>query len=575
MCSMLEIRGLYTQPALFEPIVFTRGLNLIFGERAENSDKNNGVGKSLCVEFINFALLKKKADSRLARIPPDVLPIDTVVCLDILIGGEPYCLRRSIADAESPQLVGSNGVTEFAKLEDATAYLATLVFERSPAGAPSFRTMMGPLIRDERSEFKSLVKFADTDRNVPDNYEAHLYLLGIETGPYLSLVDNWRQIKSRESEQTAIKRNVKLLRNKDIKSARADVNELSAAAEKIGREIDALETQAGYDAIKDEALALEHRMDELRRRKSIVSASILKLKPVTRRVEIDDVEVGAFYDSLKAGLGSIVSKDLNEVIGFKAKIEAFQNQVLAERSAKLTKERNQLTSQLRGIDARYKELLAVLDQEGNLKNLRQVYEAYRVKTEELGQLKAFIGEYEALGKEIQALKVERQKLTMAMQVAVADAETTLLDVERTILEIHEFIQGDRNALFTIDVSDKKHVIDLVMRIRDDGSHSINREKVFIYDFALLTNSHVSERHPGLLVHDNIFEVDQDTLIKSVRYIIDQVDSLADRQYILTLNSDRLELEPNLLAELELFVRARFTKDNKFLGRTYQEIRGSA
>jgi uncharacterized protein YydD (DUF2326 family) len=58
----------------------------------------------------------------------------------------------------------------------------------------------------------------------------------------------------------------------------------------------------------------------------------------------------------------------------------------------------------------------------------------------------------------------------------------------------------------------------VLRIDDDGSHSVEREKVFIYDIALLLNEYTKSRHPGLLVHDNIFDVDDDTLRKSLEFI---------------------------------------------------------
>ena len=48
------IERLYTEPATIDPIVFTAGVNVILGESDVTSSKNNGVGKSLCIEFLNF-----------------------------------------------------------------------------------------------------------------------------------------------------------------------------------------------------------------------------------------------------------------------------------------------------------------------------------------------------------------------------------------------------------------------------------------------------------------------------------------------------------------------------------------
>ncbi|EJL50828.1 hypothetical protein PMI09_04865 [Rhizobium sp. CF122] len=57
-------------------------MNIVLGEKDDSSSRNNGVGKSLCIEFLNFALLKKKSESRVARIPADVLARTTFICAD-------------------------------------------------------------------------------------------------------------------------------------------------------------------------------------------------------------------------------------------------------------------------------------------------------------------------------------------------------------------------------------------------------------------------------------------------------------------------------------------------------------
>ena len=80
----------------------------------------------------------------------------------------------------------------------------------------------------------------------------------------------------------------------------------------------------------------------------------------------------------------------------------------------------------------------------------------------------------------------------------------------TILEIHEFIMKNKKASFEIKPIRTKDVFAFNLRIHDDGSHSVNRIKVFIYDLALLFNEETRIRHPKLLIHDNIFDVDQDT-----------------------------------------------------------------
>lgn len=77
----------------------------------------------------------------------------------------------------------------------------------------------------------------------------------------------------------------------------------------------------------------------------------------------------------------------------------------------------------------------------------------------------------------------------------------------------------------------------------------------------------------MLIHDNIFDVDYDTLLKSLNYLSDNVETLKNRQYILTLNSDKIyeaDLNSRLRLDLEGLKRAAFTKADRFLKVGYQE-----
>lgn len=76
-----------------------------------------------------------------------------------------------------------------------------------------------------------------------------------------------------------------------------------------------------------------------------------------------------------------------------------------------------------------------------------------------------------------------------------------------------------------------------------------------------------------MIHDNVFDVDNDTLEKSLEYLLTRAPFEDDEQYILTLNVDRLEhcREEAWYGELEQSVVASFTKSDRFLKTHYQEI----
>lgn len=567
---MLKISKLYSIPETFDPIEFSEGLNLVLGEKDETSDKTNGVGKSLCIEFINYALLKKKSDSRVALIPKEIFPIDTKVCLDFEINNIQYTIQRSLSESESPTIIENNSIIEFPKIEDAANYLTEKLFSKTEGNYPSFRIMLGPLIRDERSEFKSLINCYDTKQRIPENYSPHLFLLGIDISLYELVKTHIKEIDAIDADIKRIRENVLLIRQKDIDDARSDLNELDNEVHSIEASIDKLQNVTGYEIVREEIIKLESQIDERRRNKTILKQQLSKLKTVSQKVEIDPSEVAEFYEQLKLGLGNLISKSLEEVISFKSKIDEFQNKLINERKDALLNEVSIVDKQLTVLDEQYSQSLAVLNQRGELKNLKQTYSAFKEKSDQLSQLRSFVDRYDKLEIDKQKIKSEKEADLLKIQSEIIAQKAVIDDFEKTILKIHEYIQGNKQASFQIKNSKNKQVIEIIMRIDSDGSHSVEREKVFIYDIALLLNEYTQSRHPGFLIHDNIFDVDQDTLIKSLNFLEDQA-SFGRTQYILTLNSDRLEIGlKNEKARLQTYVRASYTKQNRFLKSKYQE-----
>ncbi len=436
--------------------------------------------------------------------------------------------------------------------------------------------MMGPLIRDERSEFKSLVACYDTSKRIPDDYTPHLYLLGIDIDIYATIRLVINEIDELSKHIKKIKDDVELLRQKDIDDARSDMNELESEVKEISRSIDALENISGYEFVKEDVIQLEKALDDLRREKSILRSKYIRSKPIVDASKIDSSEIREFYEQLRKGLGDHIKRELDEVYQFKKKIDDFQNQLIYQRRDEIRKKIETINSQIDVLDEKYKEKLSVLDHQGALKNLKQTYSAYQSKLDEASQLKAFISKYDELELQKQRAKAKKEQELLSLQSAIQESSETLDSLEETILATHEYIQGNRKASFEVKPTSKKQVVEMIMRIDDDGSHSVEREKVFIYDICLLLNDKTSAFHPGFLIHDNIFDVDQDTLTKSLDYLVNKAQFGSDKQYILTLNADRLEntiVDSKLLDLLRPAVRATYTKaeGRRFIKTKYQEI----
>jgi uncharacterized protein YydD (DUF2326 family) len=186
-----------------------------------------------------------------------------------------------------------------------------------------------------------------------------------------------------------------------------------------------------------------------------------------------------------------------------------------------------------------------------------------------------IQKYDESERDKKKLEAEKAVLLSDFEEELYKKQETLKSFKETILTIHEKIMGNREAHFEIKTTKNQNVVDFIMRTDDDGSHSTERMKVFIYDISLMLNEYTQINHPGFLIHDNIFE-DDDSIEKSLNFLFDyHYKTPNEFQYIVTLNRDLIESATRngkLLFEINDLKRATFTKDNRFLGIKYNETK---
>jgi uncharacterized protein YydD (DUF2326 family) len=571
---MLQINKLYSDPEVFDPIIFKDGFNLILGETTIGNVKTNGVGKSMAVEFINYALLKRHSDSRVSLIPEENLSRDTTICLDFELNGHFITSRRVIKDQECPTLIIDGERKSYSRLSDANDHLSTLLF----AGAayknpPSFRMMMGPLIRDEGSEFKSIISCFDTNKRIPPDYTPHLFLLHVDPNPYSEAKRLYSEMENVSKARKKMEENITALTSKNISESKADLNELENQVRRIQADIDRLENIEGFDAVKNEIIAIENQLEQERSKQGVLKSELSKINLFRGDNYIDGQEVADLYNQFKEGLGDLIKRELDEVTAFKQKIDDFQRSIMDDRKSSIEQEIKVFEESISSLNKLYREKISLLDQEGLLVSLKQTIAIHAKKIEEFSALSSFIQKYSDYDSEHKTKKRNREGEIYLLESYVNNSQKVIDSFERTILDMHDYIFGNRRSSFEIEVSKRKEILKFELRTDSDGSHSINREKVFLYDFALLTNPETSKYHPSFLVHDNIFDVDQDTLIQSINYIGENIGLLNGKQYILTINSDKFsasDLE-SLNINLGDYSRATFTKDKRFLKMQYQEL----
>ena len=579
--SRIRLNRLYSESNIFEEISFHDGVNIILGEKCDESSvkgrKTNGVGKSMSIEFLDFGFLNDYEKSRIAKIPKEVFPLEENVILDLDIGDEAITIKRNRKQADQPVIIREGRTVSFDKLQDAREYLTGLIFPKlNGKKVPSFRNLFSILMRDERSEFTDIIKCHDLTKKIPDDLSAHLFLLGFSLEAYKNTLETIKEI---EAVNTVIAKDKKELTQegkKKISDVKAELNALEDELQKLEDAIESFKTNETFDSMEADLIELEDLLDQLRKRQKALRYDYEKIRKMPKPEQIDDREIELVYNQFKSELGNAVVKSLNEVVGFKNKIEEFQRTLVNQKAKELESQLKSIAEQIRVLDDEYSEKLKVIDKKGVLKNLKVSLKIYEAKKDSISHTKFLFDQYEKNEKKKRMLNLQKTQQLMEIDSEIEQNKEIMDDFIDTILEIHESIMGNKECSFSIQTVDKarrKTPVELTLRIYDDGSHSVDRTKVFIYDMALLFNQYTRDRHPLFLVHDNIFDVDQDTLVQCLNYIYKQEEQYQDFQYILTLNRDKIENEEQrklIQMDIDEHQVAVFTKEKKFLGRNYQE-----
>lgn len=579
--NRIRLNRLYSENNVFEEISFHDGVNIILGEKFDDRSvkgrKTNGVGKSMSIEFLDFCFLSDYDKSRIAKIPKEVFPLEENVILDLDIGTEAVTIKRNRKQADKPVIIRADKQVSFDKIQDARDYLTGIIFsELNGKKVPSFRNLFSILMRDERSEFTDIIKCHDLTKKIPDDLSAHLFLLGFSLEAYNNTIETIKEI---ETVSTVIKKEKKELTQdgkKKISDVRAELNALEDELKKLEDAIESFKTNETFDFMEADLIELEDLLDQLRKRQKALRYDYEKIRKMPKPEQIDDREIELVYNQFKSELGNAVVKSLNEVVGFKNKIEEFQRMLVNQKAKELESQLKNIAEQIRILDDEYSEKLKVIDKKGVLKNLKVSLKIYETKKESISHTKFLFEEYEKNEKKKRLLNLQKTQQLMEIDSEIEENKEIIDDFTDTILQIHEFIMGNKECSFSIQTVDKarrKTPVELILRIYDDGSHSVDRTKVFIYDMALLFNQYTRDRHPLFLVHDNIFDVDQDTLVQCLNYLYKQEEQYQDFQYILTLNRDKIESEEQrklIKMNIDEHQVAVFTKEKKFLRRNYQE-----
>ncbi|MGR6860225.1 DUF2326 domain-containing protein [Aliivibrio salmonicida] len=528
----------------------------------------DGVGKSISIEFINFCLLKDVDKSRLKHLPKSIVSSSSPIFLDIEVEGKGLTIKRDLRKPN--EVVIYDGILiNTLDIDDAKKYLLNKFIFNNVNLYSTFRSLVNPLSRDERCEFKSIPSYSDTNLKVPVDYTAHFFYLGLDNEPLNNAMKIKSDINNEVNHKRKVTNQVETLLGKSIKDAKVEYNKLKEERDFL-KKIVAEGDCSAFDILDDEYQVLDEELREIRIKLSSLRIQILQAKRIGNQDSIDTDSVRVIYEKVKNGLGDTISRNIDDVISFKNKINKYTKNVVTKKIesinssvAKLKERREFLLSE--------RNRLNISSKDSNFEyDFNEAISKLAIKSELVSGLNAYLNKIDDLDTKIKVKKHGLESEKLDIEVLLKESEFLISSFESDILKAHFAIFDDHSSSFKVNVNNRKEIVDFDLRIKEDGSHSNERAKVFIYDFSLLTHDKKYSNHLGFLIHDNIFDNDNDTLGKSLNFIYDSLLMVnSDSQYILTINSDKL-IGLDLGFSIHDYVRASFTKDEKFLKQDYKE-----
>ncbi|HYC34559.1 MAG TPA: DUF2326 domain-containing protein [Candidatus Paceibacterota bacterium] len=585
---MIKLKKLYSIPQTFDPIEFRGGINLILGEKVSEEKtvtrkdrKTNGVGKSMSVEFINFCLFKGADSSRVMKIPFDKFAYETRICLDLLINHQKVTIERTIHEPDKPSIEVDGEITLYKSADEALQYLTNLFYAKNKdeeIERPSFRELIGPLIRDENSEFKDIVNCYDLRAKIPnsDLIKTHLYLFGINPCFVREIKGVLKDVEEKSQTQSHLRKRLTDSGKKKISDVKAELNALELELSRVEDSLNKFRTEPVFQQNQETLVKIDSSIEQLRTKQIALRYELKRIESMPKVESVNTSDIQIVYDKFKDGLGEIVSKSINEVVDFKKKIEKYQNLLINERADEIRAEIKKIQEDLNSLDEQRAEMLIRIDKKDSLSVLKESFYSFTKRKDELASTQSNLDEYELVERQMDTLKLKKDNLFSELDTKIFEINKQIKDFNKTVAEIHNYIMGNAEVSFdisTVKTSSSKQIIKLDFRIPDDRSHSVDRTKVFIYDIGLLMNKNTKHRHPMFLIHDNIFDVDQDTLIQSLNFLAEQEEKM-DFQYVLTLNRDKIENEERkkqIKLKIPEHTIASFNRRERFLKADYKEL----
>jgi uncharacterized protein YydD (DUF2326 family) len=559
------------RPAIFTPIEFDPGLNVVLAEirlpENRNRDTHN-LGKSLLGRLIDFGFLAGR-DANFFLFKHGELFRDFVFFFEIqLEGGSFVTMRRSVAE---PSRIAfkrhATGHQDFSSLPDNEWDHLDVPFEKAKELLDSildwralkpwhYRKGLGYFLRSQE-DFRDvfhLRKFANSHADWKP-FLAHI--LGFNADLVARRYEKEGKLEEKERTAATVRQElggeiedaskidgILLLKRQEVEKRQRVLDDFDFRTE------DKAETKRLVEQVDSHIAALNARRYSLSHSRNKIKVSLEE-----DEILFDPDSAEALFKEAGVVFGGQIKKDFQQLIAFNKAITDERRVYLLEERTEIEVELKDINSQLNSLGKKRSEMLAYLsgtDVFAKYKHLSNELVSLRADIETLERQRQSIHRLQQLRTDIRALNEEIARLQGDIEDNVekenADAGSLFSKIRLYFNEVVEEVV-DRKALLSVSVNQRGH-LEFRAEFLDDAGNATSADRGYSYkkllciafDLAVL-RAHLGVAFPRFAYHDGVFETLDDRKKENLLAVIRRYADLGLQSIITLIDSDLPRRQP--------------------------------
>lgn len=544
---MIKINKVWSEENKFKTLKFEPGINFIVGDSSKdkdgkiNNEQRNGSGKSLSIELINFALLKKASESRISKVPDSILPLRSFVYINLTINNTDVTIgRNKMGDilmkinggdfVEQEELVAKNELAKLCGIENQV----------------TFRELCNFIVKESGYTYSHFLYFFIS--NTIDRLKASLYFFNL---PVLL----FEEISAKQDEYDGLYA-AKALNKKKIEQKGLDVPKLKSLQMDLEIRMKEIQDGLSYEEISkqvsDNSFSLQQEDSELSsllREKGRILFSLSEidefLDHTSDDISIDDKHLKSFFNNYVKGLGDFVQKDFVQLKNFRDNMSVFKIEMLSGQKEGLQNRLNKIESEISLKHENIAKYRLIIDSGKN--HLQRGMILSNDLINNFNEYSKLLEDVDYFEKNLGEVMSSFQALYNNLQDKFFMMDEKEISFRKTFLEIHEKVYKNRGGVFAFELGTKRNIrnkefFKINAEVDREGSEGRNRGRQIIYDLSILVNEYTRTRSQGLIVHDRLLfgDIDNDATFNILNYL-GSLDSNSF-QYIGTFNTDAMSPE---------------------------------